>query len=126
MDRKGFTLVELIAVIALISSIVLIITPLVSRTLKQGSEKADNQTKESIELAAKNWSLDNREKLNSSGDCFVAVSTLQSSGYIDKDLKMPSTTNNIDAYVKITGQDKYGKVTFAYTYSDEGGILCGN
>ena len=60
MKNKGFTLIELIGTIVILSLLLLIISPLVTRSIKEGTEKADNQAKTSIELAAKNWASDNK------------------------------------------------------------------
>ena len=92
MNNKGFTLVELLGVITLISLIALIIVPAVSKTINKGADASDKQVIENIKLAAENWALDNKEKLPGS----VTVGELKNGGYIDRDLKVPSTKKNIN------------------------------
>ena len=58
MNKKGFTLIELIGVIVLISLMVLIIIPTVDKVIKQGQEVANQQLESNILLAAQNWASD--------------------------------------------------------------------
>lgn len=80
MNNKAFTLVELIGVIVIIGLMATFVIPEVNKSLKQGSEKANEQTKNSIVLSAKNYFIENK------GKTCVKVSDLQSNGYIDIDL----------------------------------------
>ena len=91
MKNKGFTLVELLGVIVLISLIAVIIIPTTSKMIKKGSDVADAQKVENIILAAKNWASDNKEILpkESDGTYGVKVIELQDEGYIDKDIDIP-------------------------------------
>ncbi len=88
MNKKGFTMIELLAVIVLLASIALIVTPLVTNSVKNGKEKLTEQTKNNIIMAGKNWASDNKDKL--SNNVCVKVDTLVNNGYldnIDSDLK---------------------------------------
>ena len=127
MNKKGFTLIELIGTIVILSLTLLILIPNVTRSIKSGTTKADEQTKTSIELAAKNWASDHKGDLpkNKDGSKIVAVTELQSQGYLDDDLKLPSTSASINsACVKITKTNddevtaKTGKKAYSYEYLD--------
>ncbi len=83
MRNKGFTLIELIGTIVILSLLLIIIIPAVGNKLKKGTEDAEEQTKKSIILAAKNYESDHPE-----ADC-VDLFTLQQQGYIDYKIKSP-------------------------------------
>lgn len=105
--KKGFTLVELLAVIVLLGIIGLIATPTVTNVIKNNKEKALNHQKELIIRAARNWA--NANSFNISENEMVSVNTLQSEGYLEN--------INIDEIdyndcVKITKQKN--KYTFTF------------
>ena len=114
MNKKAFTLIELIGTVVILSLIVLIITPAISDNVKKGVEDAKKQTEESIILAAKNYVSDNK-----SATC-VTLQTLQSEGYIDDNLKDPSDSNKIltNKKVTITRTQQENKVKYKYTYEE--------
>ena len=87
MKKQGFTLIELIGTIVLISVMALIIVPGVSRIIKQSEINAANQEKENIILAAKNWVLDNKNSIPKLYNSYMSVyvSDLINKGYIDKE-----------------------------------------
>lgn len=123
MNNKGFTLVELLGVIVLLALIALITIPNISSAIKKGREDADNQTKENIVLAAKNWALDNKSSLPTTSNQThkVTINNLQSGGYIDKNLKLPSTGNNLESTCVIitnTGKTTKGINKYKYEYSE--------
>ena len=82
--NKGFTMIELLAVIVLLAAIALIITPLVTNSVKKGGETIDKQTQNNIVMAAKNWASDNKDKLPTAKG--VKVQTLIDDGYLDTDI----------------------------------------
>lgn len=118
MKNKGFTLIELIGTIVILSLLLLIISPLVTRSIKNGVEKADNQVKTNIEMAAKNWKSDNKGNTAN----YVTVSDLIDGGYLDEEVKLPSTSSSISsACVKITKtyeNENTGKKVYKYDYQD--------
>lgn len=123
MNKKGFTLVELLGVIILLSLIALITIPSISSSIKKGQEESDNQFKNNIVLATKNWALDHKELLptTTSQTYKVKINNLQSGGYIDKNLKLPSTGNSIDNICVIitnTGKTTKGINKYKYEYNE--------
>ncbi len=98
MNRKGFTLIELIGVIVILSLLTLIIVPNVVTYLQQGISDSKEFQSESIVLGAKNWASDHKDELPDDGDTLnLQFSTLQSGGYIEKNIKDPETGDEIDA-----------------------------
>lgn len=90
MKKNGFTLIELIGTIVILSVILMLIVPEVTKRVKDASKDADEKTIENIELAAKNYASDNKDKT-----C-VEISTLKSEGYLDDDAKIPKDKNGQD------------------------------
>ena len=92
--KKGFTLVELMGVIVLLSILIIIAVPAVTGVLKENKDKLYDSQIKTIETAAKNWASDeeNLPKLPSNGKCIIIyISTLKKGGYLDLDIKNPKT-----------------------------------
>lgn len=102
MDNKGFTLVELLAVILLLGIILTITLFSVNRTVKESENKISEIQIEKIEKSAEIYYL--KEGINNSNDDIehcVNLSYLIEYGYLDN-------SNVIDAYNK---KDMNGSVT---------------
>ena len=110
--KKGFTLVELLAVIAVLALIAAIAYPVVTNILQDMKENADESQKRIVIDAAKYWVSENDNLLSdTTGDIYTLnVSTLKEGEYITnanlRDLKKSNILN--EACVKITtGDNKY-------------------
>ena len=58
MKSKGFTLIELLGVIVVLALLALIIVPSVTKSIQNGQKEADENTKNSIILSARNEEYD--------------------------------------------------------------------
>ena len=118
MKNKGFTLIELIGTIVILALILLIVTPIITRSIKNGVSNSDEQVKANIVLAAKNWASDHKGQLPTK----VYVSTLQNEGYLDVDVKLPSNENKdiSSSCVIITNKTpaNASKKVYNYEYSE--------
>lgn len=115
-NKKGFTLIEMITVIVILSLLVLIIVPLVSTNLKKGNEKAYQAQINNIIASAKNWGINNKNLLPQDGNIIsLTLKYLQDEGYIDKNLKDPRTGDTLNGCIDI--QNKNGKQH--YTFNDK-------
>ena len=75
-NKRGFTLVELIAVVAILGLIALIVYPAIGSVIRNSRESAYNDQVAVIESAAKNWSIDNASTLPDNGTVYrLAVNT---------------------------------------------------
>lgn len=108
MNKKGFTLVELLAVIVLLGLVALIAAPAITGIIKKSKDSLSDSQKTSIELSAKNWATDNMLKLPEyDGQCIcVSLRTLQAGGYADLEVKDPKTGDPMDVIVTITRDEK--------------------
>lgn len=125
MNKKGFTLVEVILAIAIMALLVLILVPNVIALLNKNNVKSCNNLKSNIESAAKMYVTNNKYKLGFKCDTpkNITFKTLVDSG----DLKLDSTgklTNPIDKTVidleknKVTVVYSCSNNTFTYTVND--------
>ncbi len=119
MNKKGFTLIELISVIVILALLVVIIVPTTSRVLKKSNQSVDKVTKNNVIAAARNWATDNKNSLPKSGSKIISVLQLQSLGYIDKNIKLASGENINEQCIKITNDTKDGgRPRYKYEYLD--------
>ncbi len=97
MNRKGFTLIELIGVIVILALLTLIIVPNVVTYLQKGISDSKEYQEESIILSAKNWASDHKNELPEKGNPLkLQLSVLQEGGYLDNSIKDPETGDVID------------------------------
>ena len=80
---KGFTLVELLAVIVILSLLLLVTVTTVSSQFKNSKDDLYDTQLNNIKLAAEMWGSDNKTKLNSISDCVsLTLGYLKEEGYV--------------------------------------------
>lgn len=140
MNKKGFTLVELLAVIILIGLMGIIIIPSVNKSINDMLKESYDDQVQTIELAASNWAADNPYSLpaEDGGVTTITLGTLKAGGYVDPDIINPDTDKSFpnDLLIEITRKKKnftYKVVEGSGTESDieynENApviVLCGN
>lgn len=103
--KKGFTLVELLAVLVILAVIATISFPIVSNILENSEKKAYDQQIAEIKKAAKNFETDNNNLLITIDEndniqnisCYVRLSVLKSNGYLeDKETIDPRDDSSMD------------------------------
>lgn len=124
--KKGFTLIELIAVIALLGIVITITAINMVEMSKKSNKKLCEEKVTYIESAAMRWGKDNINSLSSI--CTnVSISSLISSGYLSGDgtdnnsIVVPGTKNPFSGYVCI----KYEKVSSTDNYASSYGLDSG-
>lgn len=116
MKKRGFTLIELIAVIVVLGVISVITIPKITETLEKSRDRAyENQINSLINIA-KRWGASNPDKL--SDETCLQFSTLFDEGYIkQKDIINPKTEENLDGCIKISYDKEY--LQYKYEYTDD-------
>ena len=116
--KKGFTLIELIAVLVILAILALIVTPLVMNIIRKARISADKRSVDaygrSVELAIANYLLDN-------GDFPTDVSQLTIE-YSGDEVACSTTQLNSDSSVYLAGCTVGGR-SVEYTYGKEESIV---
>ena len=98
MKKKGFTLVELLAVIVILSLVLVIAVPSVNKYIKQSKEKAYNTQISTIIEAAQAYASANSGLLPRKEEFVVKITLgqLKSSGLIKEEVKNPNDDKYFD------------------------------
>jgi len=136
-NKKGFTLIELIAVIVILSLIALIVFPAVNSVIKDSKEKAYKEQISSIIKAAKQFSYENAEVLPAEVDgatynleltCLTVGCTINgkhiNGGYINEDeiIDPRNTSQTLNGVIEI----KYVSNRYDYTYKENKAVATKN
>ena len=128
MNSKGFSLIELVVVVAILALIAITIVPNVLGLINNNKEKEYNNLVNNIKSAAKNYISDYRYNLNSIGktiDCNstpritsfeITIEELTSKKYLSSPVINP--INNSDMTGKVIAIFDCSKKTFTYTYNE--------
>lgn len=120
MNKKGFTLVETIGVVIILSLIILIIMPNISESLKSSRNRAYQVQIDEIESAARSWSIYNSDNLpEKDEEIIITLLQLKLGGFLSLDLKNPKNGELFpdDMQIKIT---KKG-LNYVYTVLEDTG-----
>src|SRR5574344_2185953 len=121
MNNKGFTLVELLAVIFILAIILLIGVPTISKVIKDNKEKAYDIQISSFLGSVKIWATDNVRNLPVSGSASeVTLAQLENQAYVAKDVKNPLTGSAFDTTMSFCVRNINGE----YDYSVSDGTGC--
>jgi prepilin-type N-terminal cleavage/methylation domain-containing protein len=129
MNNKGFTLVELLAVIIILSLLVVLASTSVSKIVKDSKNDLYDTQIELIKSAAEAWGADNLYELPDAGTCkYLTLKDLKQYGLIDPEIKNPKTNelfpNNLK--IKITGEENsFGLNNITYEVDVEDIKNCG-
>ena len=114
--KKGFTLIELIAVIVILSLIALIVIAGTTRIIKKSKSDIDATQKQLIIDAAGVWSADNLDKIPDNGCYNLEVSELLKEGLFSRTEHLNKISEYSNYYVKICSEIKQNVETPIITY----------
>ena len=100
MNKKGFTLTELIAIIVVISIIALIAVPAVVNSIKNNNHDSYTGVINNIILASETYAANMGAAIKQ-----VSVETLKQAGYLPVDLKNPIDNTNLNGCVYVVDGD---------------------
>lgn len=114
MNRKGFTLVELLAVIIILSVILMVVIPVVDKVVSGSKETAYNAQIERIKQGASDWAITNAKYLpNENGESIIIyLGELKAKGFIPLDIKNPKTNKIMSNNSTITITNNNGDYSF--------------
>lgn len=103
MNNRGFTLIELMAVITILVVLSLIIVPIVDKNVKRSKDDMYKIQIENIRMAGVGYFSDNINSRPVINDyCSVSLDTLVSDGYINDDVTNPKTGESFgELYIQI-------------------------
>lgn len=116
LNNKGFTLVEVLAVLIILAAITGLAIPSFTSSLEVNDKKQEENRQRRIESAAEIYVTNNKQaifdNLNASGynQCYIFASDLESEGYISSD------DNTKDDGSKINGLIEYNRNNNSYKY----------
>ena len=114
MKRKGFTLVELLAALALISMILALVFQIFTKQLEVSKQNIYERQISTLKQVAKDYHLQN---LNTA---YVTLQELSSNGLIDNDeLIDPRDGSTMTGCIKFVKNDKYNQYDYIYESSIE-------
>ncbi|MDY3802017.1 MAG: leucine-rich repeat protein [Bacilli bacterium] len=115
--KKGFTLVELLAVLTLLAFVAIISVPIMDTLLDSSKRKTlDAQTKEIIS-AAKKYVLKYEIEFDEDNEYLLSLDDLKKSEFLNDETYINAETKEpLDGCVYINYNDEYGKYKYAYIY----------
>lgn len=101
-NNKGFTLIELMASMIVLTLITLIIIPIINGVMNDNREKLYNDQISGIIDSAKLWGSSDIKRLPNEGETItVSLGELVNSGFAKKDLENPKTNKPFDPLTTI-------------------------
>ncbi len=122
MNKKGFTLIETIMVIAILALLMLILVPNVITLINKNNIKSCHSLEDSIKNAAKIYVTNNKYQLGFSCDTTkeITIQTLVNSGDLkltDNELVNPKDNSTIKQDKEITVTYDCNKKIFTYDFT---------
>ncbi len=110
-NEKGFTLVELLAVLVILAFIALIAFPIVTGIINNSREKLSEEQFNRLEEAVKSYTTKNVAE----DEACVSISELKSGGYLENvEIKNPDTGETINGIYHIIWDTDHNQYTYQY------------
>ena len=117
--KKGFTLVELLAVLVILSVVSMLVFPNVVKIIANSKEKLYQSQIRDIESIGKNFAMEHTELLDSNhiNPTYVTIDALKNAGYLEMDkISNPKTGEEINGCVRIDYNETNNQ--YHYNYED--------
>lgn len=117
MNKKGFTLVELLAVIVILSIIAIVSFTVIFKMVNNSRTKLYDENIAIIEKAAEKWTAENYELVGTTTPYCLNVNKLEDDGFISVDsMRDPREKGNkkITGFVKISYNTSYKQHEYKY------------
>lgn len=126
MNKKGFTLAELIGVIVVLALICLITVPSITSVLKDNKKSLCETQLNNILAAARNYASENLLSMpaNDGETKTITIQDLIDSGFIGENIENPVTKENFDIEIEITIKKVGKKLDFSFTENEAVYNLC--
>ena len=121
MNKKGFTLAELIGVIVVLALICLVSVPAIASVLKTNKKSLCKTQLNNVLEAARNYASENLLAMptNDGDSKTITIQDLIDNGFIDEDIENPVTKENFDSEIEITIKKVGKKLEFSFGTDDE-------
>ena len=147
LNNKGFTLIEVLSVVAILSLLIIIVVPNVGKMIKKNNNDSYNNLKDNIIVASKVYLSDNRynivlEKICENDNDIINIKSIDNDGLVDSKVPIKyltnsgnlSTTNNgniispLDTSLRLDLNNSYVLIKYQcstkdYTYTLEDNYL---
>ncbi|MDD3341420.1 MAG: prepilin-type N-terminal cleavage/methylation domain-containing protein [Bacilli bacterium] len=115
MNHKGFTLIEIICAITILTVIALIATPIILDTLQESKEKAYVDQTKVLEETAEKWSIKNASLLTEDKEYYLELEQLVDEKLITSaDVKDPRTNQTMKGCLVISYDKEHLQYDFNY------------
>ena len=114
--NKGFTLIELMAVLVIIALIAILVTPITSKIINSNRNKIYDDQVKSIISSAKIWGAEHPGRLPDKGDIdvIITIGELREGGYVAKDLENPLTNEPFDDDCQVVISNRNGNLLYEF------------
>ena len=113
--KKGFTLIEMLAVILVLGVVSLIIIPRVNNIIKNQKRNLYEKQVERIEEVAENWGAKHTDLLPDYGSIYIGLNELVTSGELKaSDLINPKTEEEMVGCIEIKLDEAHNQYVFNF------------
>lgn len=115
MKKNAFTLIELMAILVILSVLTVILIPTVKESINEAKKDAYNNQVDSIKKAAESYFINSNFRVDETSPKVMYITDIVSSGYFDADsIKNPIDDSKMKGCIVI----KYYSKQYHYEYID--------